>query len=223
MDRLPTSSKKLQIVKAGSTITVTLVVASLVTVFCVVASKSLLTQRAYQAKVIDKKETALKTLNENIDSANTLFNSYKEFTARPENVIGGSSAGTGERDGDNAKIILDALPSKYDFPALASSLEKVITQKNLKIVSITGTDDELAQSGSNAQTPTVVEMPFTYSVSGSYDGVYDLIKALESSIRPMSVTKLTITTSTGDTQITVSAKTYYQSEKKLNITTKEVQ
>src|SRR5690606_26833291 len=118
--------------------------------------------------------------------------SYKEFVGRPQNIIAGESAGTSERGGDNAKLVLDALPSTYDFPAVITSMEKILTEKNFEIRQLEGNDQELEQSAKEATAPEVVEIPFAFAVVGGYDPIHDLIKTLEQSIRPIQLTKLTI-------------------------------
>jgi hypothetical protein len=216
------SVKHIQISKTNTVISITLAIAAFLTIFSLVASKALLAQQSYNSKVIKQKELAVKTLESNIVEAEKLAVSYKEFISRDTNVIGGESAGASDRDGDNAKLILDALPSTYDFPAVASSLEKILTQKNLSINQITGTDDEIAQADQQASAnPTVVEIPYTFSVSGSYDAMHDLIQSLEYSIRPMHIMKLDMNANNKDVQMTITGKTFYQSEKKFDIT-KEV-
>lgn len=218
------STKHLQISKANTMITATVAIASFITVACLVASRAMLQQRSYQAKVITEKELAVKTLADNIKAVDTLVTSYKEFIGRPTNVIEGATVGTGDRDGDNAKIVLDALPSKYDFPAIATSLEKILTQQNFTINDITGTDDEIAQGAKENTAPEVVEIPFAFSVEGAYDAMNVLIETLERSIRPINITTLEFTVG-GDSkvQMNIEAKTFYQSEKQFNVSTKVVQ
>ncbi len=138
-------TKRLIINKANATMVIAIAVATFVTVFCLITAKALLSQRAYQARVITRKEKAKDQLKENIKSVEALDTSYKEFVSSPVNVLDGNPAGTGEKDGDNPRIVLDALPSKYDFPALATSLEKLLTDRNYKVDGITGTDEEIAQ------------------------------------------------------------------------------
>jgi hypothetical protein len=193
-----------------------------VSVFSLVSSKALWNQRSYQARVIAKKETAVSTLQDNIESVNSLVTTYKEFTGTTENVLGGNPNGNGEKDGDNARITLDALPSVYDYPALTSSLEKVLTDKNMKIDSITGKDDEVAQTSKNNLTPKPIEMPFQFTTESSYSSLQDLISTLEKSIRPIHIQKLKITGNPSNLKTVVNGKTYYQPEKTLNIRTEVV-
>ncbi len=212
------SSKRVQINKSQATIVGVVAGAVFIAVFSLVSSKALWTQRGYQARVIDKKQTADQQLDENLASVTTLATSYKAFVSQPVNMLGGNPSGSGEKDGDNARLVLDALPSKYDFPALTSSLEKILTDKGFKIEGITGTDDEIAQSSAKQTgTPSPVDMPFQLNVSGSYQSIQDLVSVFERSIRPIVVQKVSISGGAGNMKMQVEAKTFYQPEKTLSI------
>ena len=211
------STKRVLIDKANVSVVAAVSIAAFVTVFSLVAAKALLSQRNYQAHVISAREKARDQLHANITAADSLVTSYQQFVSAQENVIGGSSTGNGERDGDNARIILDALPSKYDFPALATSLEKIMKGQNLTINNITGVDDEAnQQKAASSNTPQAVEMPFEIGASGSYDSIQSLIGVFERSIRPFSISKLEFKAGQGtQLSLTLDAKTYYQPEKNL--------
>ncbi len=212
------STKRLQIDKANATMVGIVAGAVFVTVFSLVSAKALWSQRSYQARVIGKKEIARDQLQNNLDAVTKLKTSYEAFVGSPENVLGGNPAGTGDKDGDNAKLVLDALPSKYDFPALTTSLEKLLTSKNFKIGSITGTDDEVAQSKNQlSDNPKPIPVPFSLTVTGSYTSVQDLIQSFEHSIRPFDMSKVSFSGNNNTLQLTLSANTYYQPEKSLNI------
>ncbi|MDB5185909.1 MAG: hypothetical protein JWL85_432 [Candidatus Saccharibacteria bacterium] len=225
MAKLGLSSKRLQIDKANTTVTIAVAAATFVVIFSLFACRALLSTRSYQAKVINEKETAVRQLKANIEAVDKLVISYKEFSARPDNIINGISTGTGDRDGDNAKITLDALPSKYDFPALVSSIEKLVSQNNFRIVSISGIDQEVEQKTDGASpSPQPVELPFKATVSGAYDPMQELIKVFDQSIRPIQPQIVTFTAQgeNKEVQLEFDAKTYYLPEKTLSITTKEV-
>lgn len=238
---LKISSKHLQIDKANQTIVILLSVAVFVTIFSLFACKAMLTKRAYQSRVIAGKELALKQLKSNVKAAEELNTSYKAFVSTPQNVIGGNPSGTNDRDGNNARIVLDALPSKYDFPALATSLEKILRDKNYTIHSISGSDDEVAQSGGVPAPPTAkspsttapaapasqastgpVTIPFKVSVSGTYSSMQGLVKTLEQSIRPIQITTLSLSGNDSSLQLDIAANTYYQSEKHYTVSKKEI-
>jgi|AntRauTorckE6833_2_1112554.scaffolds.fasta_scaffold00718_8 hypothetical protein len=228
MADLKTSLKHVQIDKANSTMVLAVAIAGFVVVFAGFMLKELYTQRSFQNRVISSKETTKEQLEENVEAAKLLNTSYTGFVSTQENIIGGSAEGDGPNDGDNARIVLDALPSKYDFPALATSLEKLITDESLQIESITGTDDELSQLGisiddsassqqlddtPNTEARGPAEMPFGFEVRGDYDQVQSLIDVLERSIRPFHVQSMMISGEEGALTLDLDAKTYFQPER----------
>jgi len=220
------STKKIQIDKANSMVVAVVGVSAFLVAFSLVSIKSLLARRSYQAKVISAQEKARDTLTGNINAVNDLKIRYNEFTSRTENIIKGSSVGSGPRDGDNARIILDALPSKYDYPALASSLEKILLDKGYKIDSISGVDQEVTQNGANAAAvQQAVDMPFTVAAVGSYKGMVDLLVTFRKSIRPLYIQKLSFDAGgeVDSVKLSIEGKTYYQPERTLNITEEVVQ
>ena len=222
MAKLELSGKHLAIDKANTQMVAVVAVASFVTVFCLVAANSLWGQKNYQSRLIAAKEKANTQLKANIKAVDTLVSHYKAFTGTSTNVIGGSTSGTGDNDGDNAKIVLDALPSKYDFPALTSSLEKVFKDRKLNVNAISGTDDELAQSAATG-SPQPVPMPFGFTLSGvSYAQVQDLINTLEHSVRPIQIDTITLAGSANNMQATVEAHTYYQPSIELKVRTQVI-
>ncbi len=222
MAKVKISAKQLQIDKANTQMVLAVAIASFVVIFSLVASKALLSQHSYQKRVIKEKNKAVKQLQENTEAVKSLVTSYQNFVSTPENVLGGNPAGKGDKDGDNAKIILDALPSKYDFPALATSLEKILTDQNYEIRSIVGTDDEINQQDTSSPTPAPVEMPFQITVSSNYGSLKKLIQTLQDSIRPFQIQTIEFGGQDANLTIIINAKTFYQPSKNLNITTKEV-
>lgn len=243
------STKKILIDKANSTIVIAVGIAAFISAFSLVTSRSLLAKRSYQARVIHAQEQARDQLVKNIEAVDNLKSSYQSFAGRQANIIGGSSSGTGERDGDNAKIVLDALPSKYDFPALVASLEKIMDERNFVILSIAGFDEEATRNqsggggavqplipGASASTttaPTTTQtqtggdatpMPFELSAKGSYAPLTDLLKIYQYSIRPIHSDKVLFTANDdGTVTLKVIGKSYFQAEKTLSITEEVVQ
>jgi len=218
------SSKRLAISKANAQMVGIVGIAAFLTVFSLIAAHALWNQNTYLGRLVAVKEKAHKQLQTNLINADDLVTAYKKFTTTPINAIGGSTAGTGNNDGDNAKLVLDALPSSYDFPALTTSIEKILTSRNFKVDTITGTDDELAQSaGGSTTSPQPVPMAFSFDVSGAnYAQIQDLIGALQSSIRPLQVDTLTLSGGTSNMKLSVTAHTYYQPAKAVSITKQAV-
>jgi hypothetical protein len=224
MAKLEMTTKHIAIDKANAQIVIIVAVTAFITIFCLVASKAVLSQNAYQSRVISAKEKAHQQLQKNIKAVSDLGVSYKAFDGTATNVIGGTATGSGDNDGSNSKIILDALPPAYDFPALTSSLEKILTDRGLKISAINGTDDQInQQSNISSPMPQPVPIPFTFTVSdANYSSVQQLVKALQSSIRPIAIDSLDISGGTNNMSVTVTAHTYFQPAKSLKVTTKVI-
>jgi hypothetical protein len=225
MARPVISTKRLAISKANAQIVIIVGIASFLTVFCLVAAKAVWSQTRYQARVTTADETASKQLKLNIQSFGKLAASYRVFDSQSTNIIGGSFTGSGNNDGDNAKIILDALPDKYDFPALTSSIEKILASGNFSVSSISGTDDQISQQTNlSSPTPQPVSIPFSFTVNNAnYTSVQQLITILQSSIRPIQIDSLTLNGGASSMTATINAHTYYQPAKTLSITKKVIQ
>lgn len=218
------STKRLAISKANAQMVTIVAVAAFVSIFCLVASKAVFSQNRYQARVITAKEKAHKQLEQNINTFSSLQTAYKAFDSTATNVIGGNTTGTGDNDGPNSKIILDALPSNYDFPALTSSIEKVLASNNLKVTSITGTDDQLnQQKNSSSPTPKPISMPFSFTVSNAnYASIGQLVTKLQQSIRPIQIDSIELSGGVNDMTATIDAHTYFQPAKSVTITKKVI-
>lgn len=217
------SAKHLAIDKANAILALAVGMAAFITVFSLVASNTLISQRAYQAKVIKQKRVALKQLRENTEVVKQLSISYQEFAGKTENILGDDAKSNTPNGGENPRIVLDALPSRYDFPALTTSIERLLKDKQFTPTNITGTDDEIAQAANlSSSTPIPVEMPFSVEVPVSSESGKSLIQLFELSIRPLQVQKLSIIGQKGQLKLTLTGKTFFQPEKNLNIKTEVV-
>lgn len=212
------STKKIAIDKAYATTMIVIGISTFLVVFSLVASKELYSQMRYQSKVSSKKEKALKTLKDNLAGSYQLITSYQAFANQPTNALGGNSKGDGPNDGDNPRIVLDALPSKYDFPALTTSVEKLLKDNGFSITSIDGNDEEVSQSGQDSSSdPQPIPMQFSVEVTTTDKRVKELVQLFERSIRPIQVHQLALQSQNGQLKVTVTAQTFYQPEKSLNV------
>lgn len=217
------SIKRIGVDKTNSRIVLVTAAAAFLIVFFLVASVSLFGQLTYQNRVIAAKKTAVKQLKANLTARTSLVASYSSFAGAPNNFIAGNSTGSGPRDGSNAKLVLDALPSSYDFPALATSLEKLSTDQGLTIQGITGIDDAVAQAATpTSNKPVPIPMPFELKVSGSYSSIQKLVDAMDHSIRPIQIQKIDIAGDQSNVTLDVTAQTFYQPAKALNIGSKVI-
>ena len=222
MNGIKLGGKRAMIDKANASMLAIIGVTSFLVTFSLISCRALLSQGGYQGRVIKAKDTALKQLKENNKNISSLVSSYKTFANGPVNILGANPSGSGPLDGDNPKIVLDALPSKYDFPGLISGLGKLLAQGGYKTDSIGGTDDEVAQQDSGSDKPQPVEIPFPLTITTDYDGAHKLLLDLERSIRPIYVNQATFTASGSNVTVSLSAKTFYLPEKTLKISSKVI-
>lgn len=227
MANLGVSLKHIQVDKANSSMVLSVALASFIVVFAGFAAHSLLERRSYQAELIRQKETALEQITENETNARALEASYSSFVSGSENIIGGNADpdldNIGPRDGDNARLVLDALPSKYDFPALVTSIEAILRAQNVDIAGISGTDDELNYADVDdrpAPSETApVDIPFSIEFNGDYADIQRLIDALERSIRPLHVEFIAMQGNEDQLRVEVQARTYFQPERIFSVET----
>ncbi|QQS20350.1 hypothetical protein IPL85_02795 [Candidatus Saccharibacteria bacterium] len=217
------STKRLLIDKANTTVVIAVSLAVFLFVFSAVSTKTFISKAGYQNRVIAAKREAREQLKDDKEAVKKLRKSYNSFVSTDPNSIGGSRGGLDKKDGDNTKIVLDALPSNYDFPALATSMESLVATEGVKINSFNGTDDEIAQAANITSTnPVPIGMPFELSVSSDYGKIQGVITAFEKSIRPIELVTLDISGDREGLTMVVGARTYFQPAKSLNVTTKVV-
>jgi hypothetical protein len=219
--------KSVQLNKAQSRLLSIVVGATVVTVFCLTSAKVLLNQAMYQQRVISARNASVKQLNDNVKNASALSAQYKSvfLGSDGENIIGGSSVPGGNpsgKDGDNGKIVLDALPTTYDFPALLTSLSKLLGTDGVGAQSIGGSDQAVSINSSPTYSPQPQPINLTVSGASTYTGSKQLIKDLERSIRPFDVTHLTLAGNESNMLVTMDLTTYYQPAKTLSIPSKEI-
>ncbi|MCA9348270.1 type 4a pilus biogenesis protein PilO [Candidatus Saccharibacteria bacterium] len=213
------SSKRTQIDRDQATIMAVVAVSAALTVVSIVVSRGLWNQTSYLGRVIDAQKTALGTLKTNKDSVSKLTESYKTFNEQKINLLGGYRTGDDFADGSNSDIILNALPDRYDFPALMSSIDRLLMGYSADGPS--GTDDILAQAVNTSAEP--VELPFSFSVDTSYTGMSQLLERLGKSIRPISITKLELSGSDESIKVDIAAKTYYRPSSGFKISEKVIE
>ncbi len=205
--------------KANKSLVIVISIAVFLVVFSLVAMKSLISQASYQSRVISQQKKSLKILKANTKAADELKTSFKAFDDATQNAIGGLRDGTTSKDGSNAKIILDALPSTYDFPALITNIETLFAGKSVKLLAVSGTDNELQQASTQASAnPTPVPIPFEISFEGDYAKVQEMIIALEKSIRPVKILSMDISGGQEKLTVQMKAESVYQPTKKFNVT-----
>jgi hypothetical protein len=218
------SDKHKLIDKNNAKIIITVSITVFVVIFTLFASRALLSQAAYQNKVISGKKDALKVAKQNEKNAKDLEKSYVAFATESVNVLGGNPTGTGPLDGSNPKIVLDSLPSVYDYPALSSSIEKLLLDNGYQIESIGGSEDTtLTSKSSDSKTEAKpIEISYPLTIQSTPEGTKQLLQILERSIRPFSIDKVTVSASGASLSSKIAMKTYFQPATGVQYTTKVV-
>jgi hypothetical protein len=182
-----------------------LAIASFLLAFSLFASKNFLQLYVYQQRVITAQNASILNINQDQQVVNNVVSSYKQFVNQPTNVIGGTSTGTSSTSGNNAKIILDALPQTYDFPALISSIQALLTVPGVTINSLTGTDNSLQLIASSAPSP----IPISFSATSSYTGIQNLLSVIKRSVMPIDILSIGFTGTDAKLTASITAQTYY--------------
>lgn len=210
--------------KTNSRVLIAVGVATFIFIFSIFAVRALISQSLYHGRVIREKELALRLIDENKDTVEDLKQSYEAFEAESINILGGNPTGQGALDGSNTKLVLDALPGTYDYPALSSSFEKILRDGGYDIGAIGGSEDSSLAESSKKATKNVkpIEIPYEFTVNSDTEGIKRLLDTLERSIRPMYVDSLEI--QAGDTvlQAQVNLRTYFTQPKTFEVSTKVV-
>jgi len=227
MVKLPETSKRARIDKTQSTMLAIISIAAVITIFCLMSAKALLSQAAYQRKVVKANQAAVKQLQANVTAAKALVTQYSQVFegTNTSNIIGGQNTTSPDAvppNGDNARIVLDALPSKYDFPALISSVSNILTDDKITSPSVTGTDESATIDNNAATNPQPQQIQLTVTGTGTYDNVLAFVQDLERSIRPFDVVSLQLAGPQDSLTFTLTVNTYFQPAKSLNVVTQEV-
>ncbi len=206
MNNATIMSRRDKIAKAGSTVFVAVAIASVVVVFSAVSMRFLWQRKAYNDRVIKAKSVARDDIKTNLDNINKLTQQFPSLE---------NSAST------DSKTILHALPPTYDYAALATSMQFLADQSGVSFTGGVGADNS-ASAINSADTSTPQEIPLSLTVEGSYDSIVKYINNLENSIRPIDVTAVTYSGTNTDLKATVTATTYYQPARTLNVSKSEV-
>jgi hypothetical protein len=219
--------KALQMSKDQSRLLLIVVVTAFISGFCLMGVKSMLARSFYQGKVISARHKSAAQMTADIKSANTLVTQYRGVFIgdNSQNIIGGkndSSPYATPPNGDNGRIVIDALPVSYDFPALLTSIQKMMNNDNLGSQSIGGTDQSPTADNSPTGSPKPVNIDLTISAAGTYTSTEKFVKDLERSIRPFDITNLSLSGTESSLVVNLNVTTYYQTAKTVNITSKEI-
>ncbi len=194
-------SKREQMTNAGSTVFIVIAVSAAIVMFSAMSMRFLWQQKNYNSRVIGAKTEARDQLFSNIENVDKLSQQFVELNTS---------------ETTNAKTILHALPPRYDYAALASSIDALASLSGVR--SDTNIGEDTSESAIDfATTSSPVEIPLSLDVSGSYDAIRVYIENLEKSIRPIEVLSVTFSGTNGELKALIEARTYYQPARSLDV------
>ncbi len=199
-------TKRQLIKKSSAAIVLAMAATAFIVAFSLVTVNFLWGLSQHNNRIISEKSEASRVLKENVENIEQLQLNFNVFEA-----------------GDTkSETILDALPSKYDFPALATTMESLVQRSGLVLESFSGDDEEESAIQSQTQ-PRPVEIEFTLQVSGSYEDVKKLISNMENTIRPMKIVSMEMKGVDSNMNVSIKTITYYQPATSLEVETRTVE
>ncbi len=201
--------KRQQIESANRTMFIWVAVAAVAISVCLVAGQFLIQRLMFNQRVINAKVKASDTLSDNINNA-------KKLKEEVDSLVGNqdlASIKTKPED-PNVKVVLDALPAKFDATALATSLQQAILSRSGVVVESIIVPTQQAEATGESKP---VEQSFSVTVSGSYDKIRNMVLDLERTVRPMKITAINLNGNDAAMRVTIEGITYYQPAKTANI------
>lgn len=221
------TSKRLQIDRATRLMVISVAVAVFILFFCIFSARSLSTVLSYQNRVISAQSTALNRLKTDISASQQLGIAYAKFNnTSGNNLLGQSVTGTGPNQGNNAKLVLDALPSVNDYPAMVVSLENLFSNQGVSVSGLSLTNTNTTATTAPATTSSAggaVPIPLSFSVSGPLNNIESFVNHLNQSIIPIQFLQVTYSgAQNNNITMSVTAQVYYQPAIAFNISTEVV-
>lgn len=208
-------------------ITIVVSVTIFITIFAIFGLKDFLSLRSFQQKIIVADTTAYNQLNNDINSANILVKNYNKFLNNKSKTIQNirSTIITPTTKGfhyNGATMVLDAMPTTYDYPATESYLQNMLDSINQ------GNDTFSINNNSGGQSAGVFSTsaaPVTFSISANsinYQALIQLVQVMKNSVRPITINSLSISGSNNSMTVNITAQLYYQSSQTFSISQTEI-
>ena len=239
--------KRQQITNTRKQVFTWVALAAALVVICLVVGWNLMQRINYQNKVNRDVGKTAQTMHDNVEAADKLIKNVNALKANAALSLPNLKAD----DSTVFQVVIDALPTEDDSVALSSSLQnKILSKSGVTIeqinVDTTESDSSSGSSSSssssssdsssgssssksgvskadNVQFPVAKPITFRVSLVGSFDSVKSALQDIESTIRPITITKLTIDGSDDKLNATIEAQTYYSSKVNFKLGKKEIQ
>lgn len=214
--------KRQQIENASKTMFLWVAGAAAIVGIALVLSFSLFERISFNQRVISEKNDTATTLHKNNETIEELKENIRVLNTN-EALVDTPRA----EDSEPISAILDGLPSTANSSALGASLQqKLLVSGGVSIDSLTVDpiagveDDEDGDSGAGDN-----EITFQFVVSagaGQADGLKQILRNIEKSIRVIDLTSLTIEQQNDKITLSAEGRAFYQPEKDVKLTEKVV-
>jgi len=214
--------KRTQIAQASKTMFIWIAIASALVGTAVVVSIFLFQKLAYNEKVLSAKQETVSNLNHNLSVVDKLKTDVQALDANS------ALASVKANPTDQAlQVVLDALPSDANSPALGASLQNRLlaniegnfSLESLQVTPVEGVEVLSAGTTLDASEATVAnnQISFNFSVRGDQSALRQVLQNLERSIRTLVVTHVTIETQAESVTLTVEGHGFYQPAKSIEL------
>ncbi|MFZ1360912.1 MAG: hypothetical protein WAS27_02720 [Candidatus Saccharimonadales bacterium] len=204
--------KRQQIATTNRMMFLWVAVASIVVGFALVVSIFLWQKITFGEKVLAKKSETLATLDHNLKVVPVLRDNVRVLNTNE------ALKSTRINDADQPiQSVLDALPAGANSTALGSSLQarlltgvEAVTLDTIRVDPVGGVETTADDVSEEAQENTIT-FTFTVSVPANRpDGLREILRRLERSIRAITVTSMTIEQQGSRLVLSVAGHAYYQ-------------
>jgi len=219
--------KRTQIAQASRMMFIWVAIVSVIVGFAIVATIFLTQKLLFNEKILTQKEKTVATLNANNKVVSELEAQVRALDSN-QALIGNKAS----PDDQAVQVILDALPSDANSPALGASLQQKLlaniaglTVESLQVDPVAGIETATGSASSTTSSTvnsTENQITFRLSVSGDETALKQVLQRLESSIRTIDIQTLTIESQSGKRILTIQARAFYEPAKVVELKDKTV-
>lgn len=219
--------KRSQIAKANRTMFLWIAVSSALVGSALVVAYFFVQLLVYNEKVLIAKYDTIATLEANNEAVPAL-----EDAIRVLDTNEALAAAKANPDDQALQVILDALPSDVNSLALGASLQSKllvgvddITVESLQVTPVNGVESlsDASMVDASVDDGSGNYITFQFAVSGSQEGLKQILQNLERSIRLIDIQTLRIESQENGQLLTVSARAYYEPAKTFELKDKKVE
>lgn len=219
--------KRTQISKTNRMMFVWIAISSVIVGIALVVAFSLVQQLLYNERVLAEKENTVTILKHNNSVIPELQTQVRVLDANEALRLVRAS-----EENQAVQVILDALPSEANSPALGASLQNKLltginglTIESLQVDPVQGVEilaEDASVEDASASGDGANQITFQFSLSGSPEALKQVLTNLERSIRAIDILTLRIESQGANQLMSVQARAFYEPARVLELKDKVV-